>query len=154
MFKKLFITAAATAAVSVPLAGVAWATPSDVPNNPPGHNPTGPGIPNGLGATADLVTAIGQASDPSLLSLNPNGSGKVAPGQVINEAKDLNGGPGVNTPTATGAFVNDFQQTYLGTTTDFTKLPPGLVTKTLTPGCQSGNTASAPNGNIGPGICN
>ena len=37
MIKKLFITAAAAAAVSVPLAGAAWADPpSEKSNNPPG----------------------------------------------------------------------------------------------------------------------
>jgi len=154
MFKKLIFTAAAAAVVSVPLAGAAWATPDNNPNNPPGQNPTGPGIPNGLGATADAITAIGQAADPTLGNLNPNGTGKVAPGQIINEAKDKNGGPGINTPTAVGAFVNSFQQSYLNNDTGFTKLPPGLVTKTLTPGCKSGNTATDPNGNAGPGICN
>ena len=46
MLKKLFVAAAAAAAVSVPLAGVAWADkPSDPGSNGNGSNGKG-GIPN------------------------------------------------------------------------------------------------------------
>ena len=67
MLEKLFITAAAAASVSVPLAGVAWATPSD--NNPPGHDASGPGIPHAVGATLGTLSA----ANPNLPNLNPNG---------------------------------------------------------------------------------
>jgi hypothetical protein len=151
MLKKLFITAAAAAAVSVPLAGVAWADPSQ-PNNPPGHNPTGPGVPHGVGATLDAVSA----ANPALPSLNPNGTGNpVSPGQAFNQAKDQFGGPGVSTPKAVGAFVDKEFNNYLGIPgTDFgtTGLAPGLATKTFTPGCKSGHTAAS--GPVGPGVCN
>ena len=40
MLKKLFVTAAAAAAVSVPLAGVAWADPPSDPDS--SSNPTNP----------------------------------------------------------------------------------------------------------------
>ena len=45
---------------------------------------------------------------------------------------------------------------YLGIDSAFTKLPPGLATKTFTPGCKSGHIATDPNGNVGPGaeVCN
>jgi hypothetical protein len=90
MFKKLFITAAAAAAMSVPLAGVAWADPpSD--NNPPGQGATGPGIPN-------EVAGVFGSDKP------------IPPGSVFsNIAKD----PG-NVPAGVGDFLNeDF---YGGTT--------------------------------------
>ena len=70
MLKKLFVTAAAAAAVSVPLAGVAWAEPSS-DNNPPGQGPTGPGVPRQAGAYLDSVDANG----PEEPDVNPNGYG-------------------------------------------------------------------------------
>ena len=141
MLKKLFVSAAAAAAVSVPLAGVAWATPSD--NNPPGQGVTGPGVPHELGGYLDSANA------------NPD---PVPPGKLFNMAKDVfktdppvtgKNIPGVSTPEAVGAFVD----TVYGS--DFAEdgVAPGLATKTLTPGCKSGHTATAPNGNHGPGVC-
>ena len=91
MLKKLFVTAAAAAAVSVPLAGVAWATPSD--NNPPGQGATGPGVPHEIGGYLDR----------SARNANPN---PVPPGKLFNMAKEGFGGPGVSTPAAIGDFVN------------------------------------------------
>ena len=138
MIKKLFIAAAAAAAVSVPLAGAAWADPpSD--NNPPGQGATGPGLPHEVGGYLDSAGA------------NPLGAGKPAPpGKVFNVAKDLFGGPGVSTPDAVGAFVDAF---YGNTNYGEDGVAPGLATKTFTPGCKSGHTATDPNGNQGPGIC-
>ena len=138
MLKKLFITAAAAAAVSAPLAGVASADkPSDV-SVPPGQSDVGPGVPN----------VAGNFIDTNAPGLNPAGTGNpLPPGQEFNFAKSLS--PGVNTPQAVGNFVNGFYGT-----TDFGKLPPGLATKTFTPGCASGNTATSPNGVQGPNICN
>jgi hypothetical protein len=138
MLEKLFVTAAAAAAVSVPLAGVAWADPPSG-NNPPGHGATGPGIPHELGAFADS------------LGLNPNGPGKpIPPGQEINLAKDAS--PGVSTPVAVGEFVNGVYASQ-GVTTTFGPLPPGSAAKTFTPGCTSGHTATDPAVNGGGSIC-
>jgi hypothetical protein len=135
MLKKLFVTAAAATAMSVPLAGVAWATPSD--NNPPGQGVTGPGLPHEVGAYLDSANA------------NPNGPGNpVRPGQVFNVAKDLFGGPGVSTPDAVGAFVDAFYGN-----TSFGKTAPGLATKTFTPGCSRGHVAVDGNGNIRGANC-
>ena len=47
MFKKLIFTAAAAAVVSVPLAGAAWATPDNNPNNPQVKIPRGRGSQTG-----------------------------------------------------------------------------------------------------------
>ncbi|AFM15902.1 hypothetical protein Mycch_1093 [Mycolicibacterium chubuense NBB4] len=153
MLKKLFITAAATAAVSVPLAGTAWATPSDTPNNPPGHpqsTNTKPGIPGEAGATLDAISA----ANPTQPNLNTNGTGNpISPGQVFNAAKDQY--PGVNTPTAVEAYVDNAYSAYLGVQgSNFAAdgLPPGLTVKSFTPGCKSGNTAAS--GPVGPGVCN
>jgi hypothetical protein len=132
MLKKLFVTAAAAAAVSVPLGGVAWATPSD--NNPPGQGATGPGVPHEIGGYLDSANA------------NPNGPGNpVPPGQVFNLAKDLfKGLPGIqSTPDAVGAFVDAFYGN-----TAFGPTPPGLATKTFTPGCSRGHVAVDGNGSI------
>jgi hypothetical protein len=145
MLKKLFITAAAAAAVSVPLAGVAWAEPSP-DNNPPGQGATGPGVPHELGGYLDSLGA------------NPLGADEpVPPGRLFNIAKDGfktdpdtgKNIPGVSTPDAVGAFVD----TVYGSDFGVDGVAPGLATKTLTPGCKSGHTATAPNGNHGPGVC-
>jgi hypothetical protein len=142
MLKKLFVTAAAAAAVSVPLAGAAWATPSD--NNPPGHpeqGTTGPGVPHEAGATLDAITASGQLTHPDagLADLNPNGTGNpVPPGTVYsNIAKQ----PG-NTPDAAQAFVGGVYKDYLDSNAAFstTGLAPGHATKSFTPGCPHGRT--------------
>ena len=155
MLTKLFVIAAAAAAVSVPLAGVAWADKPTQPNNPPGQNPTGPGVPHGAGATLDAVSA----ANPALPSLNPNGTGNpVPPGQAFNQAKDQFP-DAKNTPAAVGAFVDKEFRDYLGitdTTFGIDGLPPGLATKTFTPGCASGHRAasgSVGNPPAGP-VCN
>ena len=141
MLKKLFISAAAAAAVSVPLAGVAWATPSD--NNPPGQpgpGATGPGIPHAAGAFGDSVNQ------------NPNGPGeRVPPGQEFNIAKDAF--PGAPIPVAVGQFVNGVYAS-VGVPTQFGPTPPGLATKTFTPGCKSGHTEHRDTAAVGSGICN
>ncbi len=67
MLKKLFITAAAAAAVSVPLAGIAQAAPSDNGND--GGVGKG-GIPARAGAVLDSVN-----TPPNEPPLNPNGVG-------------------------------------------------------------------------------
>ena len=138
MLKKLLITAAAAAAVSVPLAGVAWADPP----SDPGSNGSGigaGGVPQKFGDFADSV------------NLNPNGTGNpVPPGQEINIAKGLF--PGVPTPTATGEFINGVYAS-IGVPTTFGPTPPRLAVKTFTPGCTSGHTATDSGVNNGGSIC-
>ena len=150
MLKKLFVTAAAAAAVSVPLAGAAWATPSD--NNPPGQGTTGPGIPHETGAFADAVAA----ANPALPPINPNGSGPLPPGQEYRTVAKMPG----STPEAGAVVVNGIYGNYTvpdapGTPvqTNFGVVPPGMVTKTFTPGCTSGHTATDPAVNSGNPVC-
>ena len=160
MLTKLFITAAAAAALSVPLAGAAWADPPSG-NNPPGHGVTGPGVPHEAGATLDAITAVGQSSNPDLPNINPNGTGlPVPPGKLFNEGKDqfktdpLTGKniPGVSTPDAFQAFVGGVYRDYLGA--DPAASPngfaPGHATKSLTPGCSRGSTGIV----NGTSVCN
>ena len=126
MLKKLFITAAAAAAMSVPLAGVAWADPPSQPNDPPGQG----GVPREAG---DYLGS----PDP------------VSPGNVFNQAKDLF--PGVSTPEAVRQFVNGFYGTATNGFVD--PIPPGVATKTFTPGCSHGRTATDGPGGISEPIC-
>jgi hypothetical protein len=138
MLKKLFITAAAAAAVSVPLAGVAWADrPSD-----PGSNGSGigqGGMPKQFGDFADAV------------GVNPKPGQPLPPGQEVNAAKSRF--PGVPTPTAVGKDVNAVYGS-IGVQTQFGPTPPGLVVKTFGPGCASGHGATDPGVNDGESICN
>jgi hypothetical protein len=74
MLKKLFISAAAAAAVSVPLAGAAWADPRTDPGPSSRGTPSGNGIgqggvPKKTGSYFDSVSA----ANPGLPNLNPNG---------------------------------------------------------------------------------
>jgi len=152
MLKKLFVTAAAAAAVSVPLAGMAWADPPF----DPGSNGKGigqGGVPTRAGATLDAITAVGQATNPALRNLNLNGTGNPSPPGSMHSIFAKKAG---NTPDATGAFVDFVYKNYLGFNTAFsnTKLPPGLTVKSLTPGCASGRIATDPGVNNGKPICN
>ena len=114
MIKKALVALIAAGALSVPLAGVAWADPPSQPNDPPGRG----GVPKEAG---DYL-----------------GAPKVTPGQEFNLAKQTF--PGVNTPEAVRQFVNLF---YAGTTNGFTDpIPPGIATKTFTPACGSGRTGT------------
>jgi hypothetical protein len=152
MLKKLFVTAAAAAAVSVPLAGAAWATPSD--NNPPGQGTTGPGIPH---EAAAFGNAVDQAN-PGLPELNPSG-GPLPPGQFYKNVAKLPG----STPEAAAGVVNGIYNNYSGipdvvldptkTPVDFDRVPPGMATKTFTPACASGHTATNDAVNGGGPVC-
>ena len=157
MIKKLFISAAAAAAVSVPLAGAAWADPpsdpgSSSPGTPSGNGIGQGGVPKKAGSYFDSISA----ANPGLPPLNPNGTGApIPPGKVFSTIAKQPG----NTPDATAAFVNTVYGAYalepggVPPVTTFGKIPPGLATKTFTPGCSSGHTATDPNLNGGGPIC-
>jgi hypothetical protein len=128
MLKKLFVTAAAAAAVSVPLAGVAWADqPADAADN--GNGNKAGGVPQDAG---DALASLG-AGDGS----------RVTPGSVFSVSAKKDG----NTPDAYGKDLTDFwsvfgplngEPAYVLDTT-----PPGKATKVFTPGCNNGNVLSA-----------
>ena len=138
MLKKLFATAAAAAAVSVPLAGVAWADkPSD-----PGSNG------NGLGQ-GGVPAAAGEALNRNYPGAFPD---KVPPGSVFSQAAKLPG----NLPEGYGASLTQLFNTAglpdvfpSGSapavppppgTNPFSVGPtiPGSVVKLFTPGCANG----------------
>src|SRR5262245_17777329 len=137
MLKKLFVTVAAAAAVSVPLAGVAWADPSsDVgsSNPPPGKG----GIPTKIGNS--FTNTFSPNSNP-----NPGGVGPVTIGSSIKAAHEAL--PGVKpTPVLVGITLTAFGTTHTSNVpgfnpqTTFGPTAPGLVTKAFTPGCASGHT--------------
>jgi hypothetical protein len=155
MLKKLFTTAAAAAAVSVPLAGAAWAAPGDNQGNDGGIGKGG--IPQRAGTFADTA---------SIPSANPGG-GPITPGAIFNMAKDLS--PGVSTPVAYQNFLNAFFTpisegglgfvSALGPPCDGSgtpcvqtqyanPVPPGLAVKVLTPGCSNGRSAITAQGAV------
>ena len=116
MLKKLFVTAAAAAAVSVPLAGAAWADPSA--NDPPGAG----GVPQEGGTFAYNHGA--PTDDP------------VAPGSVFSGLATTKA-PGVKMPDAYGVLIDAVIAPLLGAE-PFGPTPPGVGIKTFTPGCSSG----------------
>ena len=137
MLKKLFVTAAAAAAVSVPLAGVAWADPpSDAGSNAPDPASNGigtGGIPNKLGTFVD--TGITPSANPTG---DPTPPGKV----FINGLAKLPG----STPVAVGEFETGLWATHTLTTggqvqTVWGPTSPGLAIKPITPGCSHGRSA-------------
>jgi hypothetical protein len=152
MLKKLFITAAAAAAVAVPLAGAAWADAGDPSGNGIGQG----GVPKKAGAFADAVSAANPGSPP----LNPNGSGPLPPGQFYRNVAKV---PDMSTPEAAAVAVNgiygnysnipDVPGTPVQTNPPFERIPPGMATKTFTPGCASGHTATNPAVNGGGAVC-
>jgi hypothetical protein len=136
MIKKLFITAAAAAAVSVPLAGVAWADPP----SDPGSN--GNGIGQG-GLPTKIGNSLSNTVTPNL-NPNPGGVGPVTPGSQFSQVAKLPG----STPEAYGSVLTGLFATHTSTnpdfvlqTTPFGPTPPGLVTKAFTPGCSKGRSA-------------
>lgn len=155
MFKKLCIAAAAAGAISVPLAGAAWADPADPSSNDPSSNGNGigqGGVPQKAGAWSDAISA----ANPNLPSVNPNGSGPLAPGQFFSDLAKMPG----NAPKA-GADAANFIYGYYTipdvsdtpNQTNFEFLPPGLSTKEFTPACSTGHTASDPAVNGGDPAC-
>ena len=141
MLKKLFITAAAAAAVSVPLAGAAWAEPPSDPSSTD-HGIGAGGMPQRLGdfAATGVTPPLAESNDP------------IPPGQEFNLAKDLFKGPGESTPDA----IRDFEAFVWtpprvlvnGTDTivisnvpdDWENITPGLAIKPFTKGCGKGRT--------------
>ena len=111
MFKKLFFTAAAAAAVSVPLEWPKWeqvmsADPVDPNGNGLGHG----GMPQRLGdfAATGVTPPLASSNDP------------IPPGQEFNLAKDyyaaVHPGEKANTPTAIAEFEALFGQAALSQT--------------------------------------
>jgi hypothetical protein len=139
MIKKMVIAATAAAALSVPLAGVAWAEPPA----DPGSNGVGEGgMPKKLGEFAD------SGITPSLSSPYA----PIPPGEEFNLAKDthdlLHPGVKVSTPTAIGEFESVIWGSGHQVVDPATSVPstgwdnitPGLAIKPLGPGCGKGNT--------------
>jgi hypothetical protein len=132
MLKKLFITAAAAAAMSVPLAGAAWADPPSDPGS--NDNPIGQG-----GVPKKLGTFVDSGITPSA---NPSGD-PTPPGSVfISGLAKLPG----NTPTAVGQFEAGLWATHTLTSGDQVQTvwgptSPGLAIKPVTPGCSHGRSA-------------
>jgi hypothetical protein len=137
MLKKLLVTAAAAAAMSVPLAGVAWADqPAD-----PGSNG------NGLGQ-GGVPVAAGEALNRNYPGAFPD---KVPPGSIFSDAAKLSG----NLPEGYGAALTQLFNTAglpdvfpggtapaipppSGTTIEVGPTVPGSVVKLFTPGCVNG----------------
>jgi hypothetical protein len=131
MLEKLFITAAAVAAMSVPFAGVAWAEPPSDPGS------SDSGIGSG-GIPATLGNFLDSGISPSA---NPSGA-PVAPGSVLNGLAKLPG----TAPDAMGQFETGLWATHTLTSGDqiqtvWGPTAPGLAIKPLTPGCSHGHTA-------------
>jgi hypothetical protein len=146
MLKKLFFTAAAAAAVSVPLAGVAWADkPSD-----PGSNG------NGLGK-GGVPAAAGAALNRDYPAVYPTDA-PVTPGSVFSGIAKTKP-PGVSLPDAYSAGLEQvitcqvpgacgLPENVEGATVPAALLPPGTivevattpgaVVKAFTPGCVNG----------------
>jgi hypothetical protein len=135
MLKKLFAIAAAAAALSVPLAGVAWA---DVPSDPSSNdNPVGAGgVPKKIG---DGAASLGQ---------NPSGD-PITPGSVFSTVAKV---PDSNAPDAYGALIDATVAPLLGAA-PFGSTPPGVGIKTFTSGCSHGRHLTLDGSSGGESIC-
>jgi hypothetical protein len=125
MLKKLFVTAAAAAAVSVPLAGVAWADP---PSDPGSGNQ---GVPDR--ATGYVESTFGA---DALEGLQSGSSGVVAPGTAfqLGAKTDCDGAP-CNTPDGYAAALNNFYVTQGFPNPGLERTIPGSAVTQFTPGC-------------------
>jgi len=122
MLKKLFVTAAAAAAVSVPLAGVAWAEP---PADPGSGNQ---GVPDR--ATGFVESTFGTDATDGLQSGN---SGVVAPGTAYKTGAKV---PDANTPDGYAAALNGFYVSQgFPDLAILERTIPGSVTRQFTHGC-------------------
>ena len=148
MLKKLFVTAAAAAAVSVPLAGAAWAAPGDDPN------PNAADGAPGKGGLADKASAwIKDAFTPNnppvdFSQFESGNSGNIAPGTAFSQGAKV---PDANAVDGYEQFLTNFYNTYglpfsggpvQGVTVTGATAIPGSVTRLFTPGCGKGNGPS------------
>jgi len=132
MIKKMVIAATAAAALSVSLAGLAWAEPP----NEPGTT----GVGNG-GMPATLGNFVEHGIDPVDTGLKS----PLPLGEVI---KGLAKTSGVNAPDAVAGFEAGLWSSHTladGTQIssdleDWTNITPGLAIKPLGPGCGKGKT--------------
>jgi hypothetical protein len=123
MLKKLFITAAAAAAVSVPFAGVAWA---DQPADPGAGNK---GVPD---RAAAAVESLGGSVD----GFQSGNSSVVSPGTAYSTGAKVDG---QNTPEGYGDALNAYWSSQgIDPTTvpgyPFGRTIPGSVTRQFTNG--------------------
>ncbi|HKV20268.1 MAG TPA: hypothetical protein VJR50_14650 [Mycobacterium sp.] len=131
MIKKMIVAAAAAGAVSVPLAGLAWAEPPDDPGS------------NGIGA-GGMPDKLGNFVEHGI---EPANTGLKAPLPLGAVVRGLAKTPTVNTPDAVAAFEADLWKTHdLANGQDITSdgwgnITPGLAIKPLTPGCEKGRSA-------------
>ena len=142
MLKKLFVTAAAAAAMSVPLAGAAWA---DKPDDP-GSNGNGigqGGIPQKAGT---VLGSLGENPPPDGTSDAP-----VPPGSVYKVAAKTDcvaTGTKCSTPDAYGEALDAFadrnadelEAAGIEVPDTFGPTPPGMATKAFTSGCANGHS--------------
>jgi hypothetical protein len=122
MIKKLFITAAAVAAVSVPLAGAAWA---DKPDDPGAGNQ---GVP-------DRAAAAVEAFGGSLDGFQSGNSTVVTPGTAYSTGAQVEG---LNAPDGYALAVNAYwvSQGHPELAIYEPPLIPGSVTTQFTPACR------------------
>jgi hypothetical protein len=137
MFKKVLVAVVAAGAMSVPLAGGAWA---DKPDDP-GSNGNGLGQGGVPQKTGTFVNSFGPDADGNLP--NPTG-GPVPPGSIFKTGAKM---PGLNAPAGYGAALDQFFATRATPIeTNFGPTVPGSATKLLTPGCGHGQ-GPVPNSN-------
>ena len=139
MLKKVLVAVVAAGAMSVPLAGVAWA---DKPDDPGAGNQ---GVPDR--ATAVVVNTLKNQGVPdtvinaTLAAFQSGKSGVVAPGTAYSTGAKV---PGLNTPDGYGVALNTFYRAFgidpgdvnpVDPGQPFGRTIPGSVTRAFTPGC-------------------
>jgi hypothetical protein len=135
MLRKALVALVAAGAMSVPLAGVAWANPPDNPGSQGQGRPDDPGS-NGIGAGGApqrAGTFLGSVGE------NPSGDSNPVPaGSAFEVYAKMPG----STPTVYGSALNAFALRHpgLGLPTFDVPTPPGLGVKIFTPGCTHGHS--------------
>ena len=117
MLKKLFVTAAVAAAVSVPLAGVAWGEPAN-------DNPIGPGgLPEKIAQVAGVQGTVPPGRGTALPHADPDTDPELASG--VSDIAELPGS------------VRE-------TLAQFNQPVPGQVIRAYTPRCVNGSLDCRP----------
>lgn len=142
MIKKALLAMVAVGALSVPLAGAAWAEP------PSDSSSTDNGIGEG-----GMPQRIGDFAATGVTPPLAESNAPIPPGEEFNLAKGLFKDPGESTPDAIRdfeAFVwtpprvllngDELPVPISNNPQDWENITPGLAIKPLTPGCGKGRT--------------
>jgi hypothetical protein len=142
VLKKMLVAVVAAGAMSVPLAGVAWADQPDNPGSQGQGQGQGQGRPDNPGSQGN-----GRPDNPGSQGNgrpdNPGSQGNGRPdnpGSQGNGPGDFGGPPGAQVGGAGGyAHQDGSVPDAIESATDLGRIGPGQIVRSFTPGCDDGD---------------